>query len=303
MVIAILPWFLLLLFLIAAAIVIRARRKAVGHGYGDLPRCAKCGYPTIDLSTTLCPECGSDLLENGVLSPGMTRSGWTGWGLFFLWSLIMLVFGLVLCILLASTIIPTVVRGTLNCELDRPSSGAYQKIELNQTGAVLRWPAQMGSGRPAKLGVWVTLVCNDGSTSTVYVNASNSAYKIVHPAKMRKQYHQPFNHSAVAQWFAKLGINARVPDVSHEIDVMLGQQGLTGYRMFAGAGPVSNSGNSYSSGGWMGFGAGGSGVSSSSSGPLEWPVALVVLLLVIVWAYGVWRIVRQPAKGAGSTPN
>jgi hypothetical protein len=38
------------------------------------PVCARCRYPTRDLSTSRCPECGADLLRDGVITPSMRVS-------------------------------------------------------------------------------------------------------------------------------------------------------------------------------------------------------------------------------------
>ncbi len=35
----------------------------------DATGCARCGYPTAGLETLRCPECGADLLKEGILTP------------------------------------------------------------------------------------------------------------------------------------------------------------------------------------------------------------------------------------------
>ncbi len=46
-------------------ILIAARRRPRGH-----PTCCGCGYNLTELASDACPECGDDLLANGVYPPG-----------------------------------------------------------------------------------------------------------------------------------------------------------------------------------------------------------------------------------------
>jgi hypothetical protein len=43
----------------------RRQRRRVSR-----PSCGKCGYAVRGLPTFICPECGSDLREVGILTPG-----------------------------------------------------------------------------------------------------------------------------------------------------------------------------------------------------------------------------------------
>lgn len=38
------------------------------------PACGKCGYPVEGMSTFNCPECGSDVRQVGIVTPGTARS-------------------------------------------------------------------------------------------------------------------------------------------------------------------------------------------------------------------------------------
>src|SRR5437588_12839068 len=61
----------------------RTRNKATE------PRCGRCGYNVTGLPGTICPECGSDLREVGIIWPGARKSlpRWVrafGWSVFVL---------------------------------------------------------------------------------------------------------------------------------------------------------------------------------------------------------------------------
>lgn len=67
---AVVPALLLLFVLIAVPTLFRRREARLTE-----PSCRGCGYPVVGLPTTICPECGRDLLIVGVRWPG-ERSRW-----------------------------------------------------------------------------------------------------------------------------------------------------------------------------------------------------------------------------------
>ena len=81
---------LLNLFLLCALLFVlyRSLRTAFLHLRAAAePTCAACGYIVLGLTTTTCPECGSDFLITGVLPPG--RIG-LRFGRAIVWSLLIL---------------------------------------------------------------------------------------------------------------------------------------------------------------------------------------------------------------------
>lgn len=89
---------LLLLVVFGSRFPLRARKsrnsRTVTH-----PACGHCGYDVRGLPTFICPECGKDLREAGILTPGALRPPmpgslearlmkplpqWVGWAVFIL---------------------------------------------------------------------------------------------------------------------------------------------------------------------------------------------------------------------------
>jgi hypothetical protein len=67
-----------LLFVVITLLWAMARRVLLVWDFdeaGDAvgPRCGKCGYSVLGLPTTTCPECGSDLREVGIVTPGIPQ--------------------------------------------------------------------------------------------------------------------------------------------------------------------------------------------------------------------------------------
>src|SRR5688572_23757491 len=81
---------LLLVMVFAAAFVVvtTVRRGAAGAGRRvEVPSCGSCGYCVIGLETMTCPECGKDLREVGILTPGTAKPMSRG-GRVFVWTLV-----------------------------------------------------------------------------------------------------------------------------------------------------------------------------------------------------------------------
>jgi len=50
--------------------ILRARRIALENRISAEPRCAQCGYPVVGLPSPVCPECGGNLPDVGILPAG-----------------------------------------------------------------------------------------------------------------------------------------------------------------------------------------------------------------------------------------
>jgi hypothetical protein len=71
-------WALALAAAVASVgICVALRRWPERKGEGERPRCRQCGYTIIEGGSVVCSECGSDLRQVGLVTPGNRRpSGW-----------------------------------------------------------------------------------------------------------------------------------------------------------------------------------------------------------------------------------
>lgn len=86
---------LFILFGTVAGLVLlyfNSRRAAIARGGAGEPACGKCGYPARGISTFECPECGADLREVGIVTPGQGAVVGSGCVLPAAFSIVVLVF-------------------------------------------------------------------------------------------------------------------------------------------------------------------------------------------------------------------
>jgi len=124
---------LLLLLLIAALIWMITRRVIRGRGTPrELPACGACGYCLRGLQTHHCPECGSALIEVGIIASG-ARQQKGALSPAVAWSILCLV-GYLLIGIPISTVLPrsSITRGRQVMTLQQPSSGSHSAVTFTQ---------------------------------------------------------------------------------------------------------------------------------------------------------------------------
>ncbi|XAM00010.1 hypothetical protein OT109_01215 [Phycisphaeraceae bacterium D3-23] len=94
----------------------------------NIPACGKCGYPARGLNTFECPECGADLREVGIVTPGMRRGG-AGCVLPIVWTVGIFFGGAILGNAL-SGVLPRAEIGQYHVQLT-PKASTYQMIVLS----------------------------------------------------------------------------------------------------------------------------------------------------------------------------
>lgn len=146
---AVLAWIVLFLWRLLG----NARRKV------SEPQCVRCGYPTARLSALRCPECGADLLREGILTPSMrVRSAGGVFLAIAAWTLTIVAITLLLASWVAFAIpVETDIRAELTGE---PASGHYQGVALRGEGKGNDRAFAIHSAQFTRLLVVVT--ANDG---------------------------------------------------------------------------------------------------------------------------------------------
>lgn len=111
-----------------------------------VPCCARCFYAVEGLASLVCPECGADLREVGILTPAMRRPV-SPWLAMLLWTLGLPIPALVLTGLLASLVFPVQNRYQEDWILDPVSAAAIgvDHIDVSATSSTVYWP--FGSGK------------------------------------------------------------------------------------------------------------------------------------------------------------
>lgn len=251
----------------------RVFKQRTGSG---LPVCGQCGYAVRGLGGLVCPECGADLREVGIVTPG--RSGRVIPIVFIIaWTLLL---PGPACLITAPIVafVPNQQQIQSDNESFSPSiGGEYQSVTLSASGQL---PFQEIS---------VAFVANNGTIDSIKVDAVNLQYKYVHGGVSSWQ---TFDPSAVLTCLKGIGADVKKQHVQDEADELFiliqNWQGINGPNMNLTSRHLSSNGGS----------------SSTMTGP---PPMLGVLMFVVwlcVWIGGFflffrirpWSVVQAVAR-------
>jgi len=188
---------------------------------GTQPSCGQCGYAVQGLPTFTCPECGSDLRQVGIVTPGQARPlGPVARGL--IWTLVLPIPAYVVTVILAVTVLPVRVTKYETLDLAQPASGAYQAVSLRATGSQLRWPSR-GTSAPAQLDhLSLTLTRLSGRTAKLHVNLPSLAYEYDKPGDAGSKQGDKLDAEVLADWMGGAGIGTEDEQVQAELAALLG---------------------------------------------------------------------------------
>lgn len=189
-----------------------APARAVGSPAG--PACGRCGYCVRGIPGIVCPECGSDLREVGIVTAN-SRASMSTWGRAILWTLALPLPALAITWLLLVTVAPfSQMRKVMRVVF-------FQAPYLNKTidafGAERPWqPTILGPGRtvPGALRLY-----DQQSRIAMDVNLATGAYS--YRDKNGTWVRKPggLNGAAIADWLAAGGgVNANDPRVRQLCD-------------------------------------------------------------------------------------
>jgi len=202
---------------------LRRRRRATGDG-----RCGKCGYLVKGLTTFVCPECGSDLREVGIVGGARVRAAPPGAAVAFLtivgWKLA-----------LAAAAVTFGAIGGIEYYADHyhathwehtetivavPRSGAFAAVEVKLSE---RFTA---SGRPPYRGTpraqdrQVTVDLRVGSKRAQFVrDALAGTNRYLDPAGVERTNRAPVAE-ALRVWAGNQGVDVTAPAVAAELDLI-----------------------------------------------------------------------------------
>jgi len=131
----VLPYIITPFYMIAAPVALYFFiRPPRGPAYST---CGECHYPVQGLSALKCPECGSDLREVGIESPGRTRP-LPKWLRLSIWSLALPPVAWAGSFLFLTYVGPWVVESTRSWSIGPADSGSFNAIDMYAQGDRLR---------------------------------------------------------------------------------------------------------------------------------------------------------------------
>lgn len=160
--------FLILWLLTAGFVVLALVRRATARweaSHGST--CGRCDYSARGLTTFVCPECGGDLREVGILPSEMRGGFGTPSHLsrkLMTWTVVLAVFGFIFTSMVGEYCLPAVTSASEDYRLAGPPSSQYRHVNFHSYSYQLHWPF----GQPARSHIAdkldIVLAANNGKT-------------------------------------------------------------------------------------------------------------------------------------------
>lgn len=214
--------FLLAILAAAFAVGLLFRRRGLASARVTEPSCGRCRYCVRGLETFTCPECGSDLREVGILTPGAAKRMRTDARL-LIWTGLSIAPSLILAQALAQHITPYAVSATrtraifvrapsTNCAIQVKQVGTTHTIGRPQPNAVI--PPQT---------MTLTVTPGNPANATMTVDLASGEARFSDPAgtTVKGTFDAPF----ITRWLNAFGLNdpafsQRAPYIVSAIDEM-----------------------------------------------------------------------------------
>ncbi len=145
------------------------------------PSCGACGYAVRGLPSFQCPECGSDLRDVGIITPRI-RGPISPLLLVFLWSIFVVITGVILSFSLGSALFPTIQTNITVRYLELPQSRRYTHARIVSIIRSESWAATpLRRVRPIERekSVDVCIFRNDGTEQVLPVTPNVSLQSIL----------------------------------------------------------------------------------------------------------------------------
>jgi hypothetical protein len=290
----ILIWPLVLAAIVAVAVwltitLLRARKLAAPAG----PVCAACGYSTVGLTTTTCPECGHDLRAVGILAPGVRRPGPGLLSAFFLYSALLAFVALVVTPAIFS-LLPKRLTYERTVRLVTPNSGAYKEIAIRTKGHTWR------AGR-VPLPVEIDLIPNPAtpqSNPTSLTLRPDGSYHFTPAVPNPTSQPATFGPPAVLEWLKSAGLDTASQALREEATRIAAEARLASRSARRAAAGQRYGGYSSRTSGSDSGGQFTANVSSEQADrrPAPWLLALFTLLWLAAWLYGLRYLTHRDRK-------
>jgi hypothetical protein len=265
------------------------------------PECGNCRYSAQGATTLICPECGSDFRDVGLLTPNV-RPGTSRAGLVLSWTFLVVIIGAVVTAALGQFIAPTVRAFDETQRYSLPvRMGGSMVIALGARETI--WPWQRGGFRPKyprSTHITVDLEGPTG-TGTMVLHPRGEAFDVVMSDNEVRTFDTPVTEPIVDEWMTDLGFDltdAETETLAAEIFAEISDYASRTYRRPRTAGSSTKlswgtqrkttSGGSQSSAVLVQGGMS----SGSSIGPHPWFLGLALGFWIAIWLLGLRLILR-----------
>jgi hypothetical protein len=168
--------------------------------------CGKCGYCVRGVPGLVCPECGSDLREVGIVPAGGKRRRSRG-NRMILWSVLLPVLGVIFSILLLNSVLP--FSQTLKINRMIFVQAPYLNATVQVFGTERIWQPVMVRNRPTHPEE--IMLFEQQHSSIIEVNLKTGAYSYLKKWGTTIQQNSGFNGKVIADWMLANGINTSDP--------------------------------------------------------------------------------------------
>jgi hypothetical protein len=256
------------------------------------PACGHCGYCVRGIEGPVCPECGSDLREVGIVTPGNRRSV-SPWTYVALWTLALPLPAILVSTVLLRTVIPfsQTTRAQRTVFLQAP----YLNATLQISGMRRDWQPPLANPNPGPPDALQVRELSKGIS--LEINLKTGAYSYHQKDGKVIDRSSGFNGSVLADWIGTGGI-----DTSDQRVRALCDLAYPALAEMAQGSAVSNRFVPFNdaTGGQIGI-AHPAFIFTNRDDPHPAVAALLVLLWLTVWIYGIRRIARRHGgRGTGS---
>lgn len=271
-VIAIFVMVLVLIFFSAMIyLIFRKKRNPSGSV------CGGCNYAVDGLTTFICPECGGDLRNVGIITPNQSRP-LPGWLKCVFWTAALPIPAVIVSALITLLIGPAVFFRSATWTMEQPASGTFASVQITGSGKTTQW----GSGMR-----WSPQIMAFSRVDLIMFADTGQGPVMVGPALrldlegMRAEGRERLDAGEVESWGRSCGLNVAVPAVQAEMAAVADY--VTAACIYGQTTPATPSGV---------FGGTTMAGMSTSSNPAPWFAILLALFWLIIWIVGCIRLMR-----------
>jgi hypothetical protein len=184
------------------------RRRVTG------PQCGKCGYSAEGATTMICPECGADFREVGLLVPG-ARPGIGRTEMVISWTLLVLLIGGVASFALAQFIAPKLWESGKTLRYQSLSRfDCTVRFEIDGQETIWPWQRDRRNAAYPRGTTMAVELRGPNDTVTLIVEPPGETLDITCVDGSHRTMQTPITVEAVDTWMADVGFDLADPEVS-----------------------------------------------------------------------------------------